>query len=713
MSENWVGPGWWMASDGKWYPPRVTSDAKEAATGATSTRWSRRTPGGDPIPGSKPMSLSEQQAELLATRAERAASVAKRRVSIRREDVDEFDMPDVIDLDEHAEQDQVIDLRSSAQPTPDSDSSSEPVPTFVSSDGIDAALDSAGLDRPGGAEASVPPTTFSEPPAGPIGFLEADMPPIPDMSVPEVPMADLPMPTVPIPPLPLSEVPKPVPPPDLPDLWETDADVVHAEVAEAESDVAETQSLTSIDDRVDDVGIENADINPHADVDANSSPIVEAKLDAPIGMRDEVRVAPRLTVAKSGGPSTTRDGDSPAPLVHAVLPALVEREPERSRSGPILLVLATALAIASGVLGALWLRERSDVAELRAQLVQAEAPSGEVTPDVNVEELNDQVRTITLENERLQQQLNDMSALVLELPAGRVTEIEVPFTPIFADEENGRLIAMGADGEYIVWGEGVDGPITDSGSVDGTPTGLFAATRKAWVSTDSGRIDVLSLVANEPGLPSVEFGPTAFLAAEERGYWTFNSATGEVVRLRKSDGGITAGVAIPVPVIDLTIGAGSVWALGDDGRVYRINTADFTVQPFDVGADLISVTAGPDALWTLSAADGSLRRVDPVSGEVLVTVPVGRDPIDATFAGSSVWVALRSGASLIEVDTRTSAVVSRTTLPSEPTALHQGDSGVFVTTEGDVPLLQVASLTVPDSADSADSEESTTDDADS
>ncbi len=159
--------------------------------------------------------------------------------------------------------------------------------------------------------------------------------------------------------------------------------------------------------------------------------------------------------------------------------------------------------------------------------------------------------------------------------------------------------------------------------------------------------------------------------------------------------GITATVPVPVPVVDLTIGAGSVWALGENGRVYRINTADFTVQAIDAGVDLISITAGPDALWTLSAADGSLRRVDPVTGEVLVTVPVGRDPIDATFAGSSVWVALRSGTSLIEVDTRTAAVISRTALPGTPTALHQGDSGVFVTLEGDVPLVLVASLGLP------------------
>ena len=381
-------------------------------------------------------------------------------------------------------------------------------------------------------------------------------------------------------------------------------------------------------------------------------------------------------------------------------PPSYELERGPNRGAIIVFAAAVGLAVLSGILATLWLRERSAANDLRNELVAVEA-SVEVT-DLGLGELNDEVETLQLRNEQLEQQLNDMSALVLELPAGRVTEIDVPFTPVLADEENNRLIAMSDDGAFIVWGEGADGPITDSGGVSGSPTGLFASLRKAWVSTDAGRIEILSL-ANEEDGPAVEFGPTAFLAAEEeRGYWTYNSDLGEIVRLRKADGGITAGVAIPVDVVDLTIGAGSVWALGDDGRVYRVNTADFTIQAFDAGEDLIAITAGPDSLWTLSAADGALRRVDPVSGEVLVTVPVGRDPIDAAFAGSSVWVGLRAGSSLIEVDTRTSAVISRTMMPSEPTALHQGDTGVFVTMEGEVPLVRVSSLLIDEDEDAAD-----------
>jgi len=366
----------------------------------------------------------------------------------------------------------------------------------------------------------------------------------------------------------------------------------------------------------------------------------------------------------------------------------------RRHTGMVLLAVATLLALLSGLLGALWLRERASTTELRDELANAAVLASEpATVDVGeLEALSDEIRLLELENERLEQQVADMSALVLELPGGRLSEIAIPFTPVFADEADGRLIAVGETGDYLVWGEGVDGPITEVGNIGAAPTGLFVSRNRAWVSTEGSEIAVLTL-ANDSGPTFVPYGPTQFLAEEERGYWTFNSDVRQVARLQMADGQVTNSLPVPSDVVDLTIGAGSVWALGEDDLVYRINTADFTVQPIDAGEALISITAGPDSLWTLSAADGSLRRIDPVSGEVLVTVPVGRDPIDATVTGSSVWVALRSGQSLIEVDTRTSAVVSRTTLPAEPSGLHQGESGVFVTMEGDTPLVRVSSLT--------------------
>ena len=457
-----------------------------------------------------------------------------------------------------------------------------------------------------------------------------------------------------------------------------------------DGDSVDTPMINSNDDEAGDAAV----------IDDIGTPAEPQIADSPVGVRNGI-----LGLTYNPDPVFTPrsfdEEDEELPEVEGIPYAELIDDPFRRRTGPILLALATILAVLCGLLGALWLRERSTVSELRTDLAATtQPPIVDSDEDVLAEGdeldqlIENQIEDLREENAELEQQLADASALVLELPPGRVSAISAPFTPTFVDEQDGRLVAVDESGSYAVWGEGSDGPITETGELGGSPTGLFISRNRAWISTEATGIGVLTL-ANDAAPTFVDYGPARFLAEEERGYWTYNEERGQVARVDKSDGVVTNSISVPSIVVDMAIGAGSVWALGEDGLVYRINTADFTVQAFDLGEVIVSVTAGPDTLWALSAADGALRRVDPVSGEVLVTVPVGRDPIDAVVAGNSVWVGLRAGQSLIEVDTRTSAVVSRTSLADPPAALHEGDAGVFVTME-DSPLLLVSS---PVSAD--------------
>ena len=404
-------------------------------------------------------------------------------------------------------------------------------------------------------------------------------------------------------------------------------------------------------------------------------------------------------LASSTTPSPTRESvtKSPEPAEERELVAEQETAPtwdgtNRRRRGSLmttLLVVALLLAILSGVLGSLWLRERSTAEDLSAEL--ADVP--QLDQATEIESLEQEIETLRLRNEQLERQLTEMSALVLELPAGRLTEIDLPFDVAFADEVAGRLIAMSASGQYVVFAGGVDLPITDSGQLGAAPTGLFAATGRAFVSSDTGRIDIIPV--NPEVLPAEGFDSPVLsnLAGTQRVLWGFDAELGGIVRVDQDTGQVTDEFPIPTTVVDISVGAGSMWALGEDGVVYRVNTADLSLQTIDAGDDVIAISTSPDALWTLSASDGSLRRIDPVTGAVLVTVPVGRDPIDVEFVGSSVWVALRSGSTLIEVDTRTSAVVSRTELSSEPAKLFQGTNALYVATAEDAgTLFKVDSL---------------------
>ena len=212
---------------------------------------------------------------------------------------------------------------------------------------------------------------------------------------------------------------------------------------------------------------------------------------------------------------------------------------------------------------------------------------------------------------------------------------------------------------------------------------MFTVNGRALVATEAGRIEIFNVNPEVAPLEGFDSPTLTNLEGANRFFWGFDAELSAIVRVNQTNGRVTDEFPIPTTVVDISVGAGSVWALGADGVVYRVNTADLSLQAVDGGEDLIGLSASPDALWTLSANDGSLRRIDPVSGAVLVTVPVGRDPIDVAFVGSSVWVALRSGSSLIEVDTRTSAVVSRTELSSEPARLFQGVRDLYVSTVDD------------------------------
>ena len=349
--------------------------------------------------------------------------------------------------------------------------------------------------------------------------------------------------------------------------------------------------------------------------------------------------------------------------------------PAAPRPGGALLAVAVVLALLSGLLATLLVRERTTSSDLRAELAVEAQVDAERTAETD--DLASQVDTLTAANANLTRELLEASALVPPVPQGRLAEMDVPFDASLVVEERGRFFAVDEEGNYAVWSDGIRTALTDSGVLGGLPIGAFGARDEVWVATDAGTVEVISLIGEDDGV-SIVTGPISHIVRDGRAFWVYAPESNELIRFRQSNGRTTSTVAMPVPLLEIVVGAGAVWGLAEDGVVYRVNTVDFTVSAIDAGPDIISLAAGPDALWTLSAADGSLRRIDAVTGQVLVTVPVGRDPIDAEFSTNAIWVVLRSGATLIEVDTRTSAVVSRTPLPSEPTRLHEGQNGVFV-----------------------------------
>lgn len=78
----------------------------------------------------------------------------------------------------------------------------------------------------------------------------------------------------------------------------------------------------------------------------------------------------------------------------------------------------------------------------------------------------------------------------------------------------------------------------------------------------------------------------------------------------------------------------------------------------EVGAEPEGITAGFDPLWVVLQAGGQLARIDPTSGEVLLTLDVGSGPRLVIAGGTSIWVSDFTAGTVVRVDPTTGTVTT-------------------------------------------------------
>jgi YVTN family beta-propeller protein len=52
----------------------------------------------------------------------------------------------------------------------------------------------------------------------------------------------------------------------------------------------------------------------------------------------------------------------------------------------------------------------------------------------------------------------------------------------------------------------------------------------------------------------------------------------------------------------------------------------------------LGVAAGAGSLWVANSGDGTVTRIDPVSGRVVETIAVGGSPNGIAAVGDEIWV---------------------------------------------------------------------------
>jgi YVTN family beta-propeller protein len=111
-------------------------------------------------------------------------------------------------------------------------------------------------------------------------------------------------------------------------------------------------------------------------------------------------------------------------------------------------------------------------------------------------------------------------------------------------------------------------------------------------------------------------------------------------RVDRRTGRIVATVPLPFPPRSLAVGGGAVWITDNlDDRVFPVDVATNRVgAPMRTGRGPAGVAFGAGSLWVVNALDGTLSRIDPHARRVVATIQVGGQPHEVTVGHEAVWV---------------------------------------------------------------------------
>jgi virginiamycin B lyase len=136
-------------------------------------------------------------------------------------------------------------------------------------------------------------------------------------------------------------------------------------------------------------------------------------------------------------------------------------------------------------------------------------------------------------------------------------------------------------------------------------------------------------------------------------------------------------------------GFGSIWAVGADGMLARVDPATSAVTRFAVGVVGGAIAAGEGALWITSYDDGALVRFDPASQAVSRTITDLGGLFGVAVGFGSVWVVNKTGHQVLRLDPTSGAVTARIPAERSPDWVTVGAGSVWVTRESPRAVLRI------------------------
>ena len=133
---------------------------------------------------------------------------------------------------------------------------------------------------------------------------------------------------------------------------------------------------------------------------------------------------------------------------------------------------------------------------------------------------------------------------------------------------------------------------------------------------------------------------------------------------------------------EMTIGAGSLWVLGDalDQRMWRLDRRTGRVlETIALGFEPRSAVVARGAVWITDPLHDTVVPVDVASGRVLPAVAVGRGASGVAVAGGAVWVTSAGDGTVSRVDPARRRVIATIRVGGFPSEIAGGDGAIWVT----------------------------------
>ncbi len=233
--------------------------------------------------------------------------------------------------------------------------------------------------------------------------------------------------------------------------------------------------------------------------------------------------------------------------------------------------------------------------------------------------------------------------------------------------------------------------------VGNSPDGLAVADGNAWAANAGNgtisRIDEVSGRVLGTFSYASHSNPAAPIILWRGALWVGDSGASAVHEMDPATGKVIGGpIAVGGEPYAMTVTAGSVWVANYNDTVARISTRSVGGGSPQPTVSLIhNLPSGPKRmaefesnLWVANQNDGTVTKINALSGQVVATIHVGGNPAAINAFQGSLWVVDRNRDTVTRFDLVSGKPIgSPIHVGSAPKRLTAGGDSIYVADSGD------------------------------